>query len=839
MKKLWLLFFISVITLYAIRIYAENSELLISEVQITGGTGKTTNDYIKIYNNTDNILNLFNYRLVKRTETANKDTLIKSWTELTPLLPKGFYLWANSDNDFATTTKADCFTSVTISDDNGIAIRQKDTEQIIDSIAWGDVPIDFAFTETKAISPYTHKSPTKQIFSRKNNQDTNNNKNDFEVIDTNNQNTNPPTDNNPTSNTQNQISNFGGGNAYCQAMKGDVLINEFLSSPSEDEDEWVELISNCSQMVNLENWTLEDGSGTKTILSGTFDKYFVIDAPKVKLNNAGDVIILKNNNGQIIDEVVYGTWQVQRGPKAPGISQSLALDPNTHEFVLSTKPTKSTANVIEAQSTEETTTTKTVATSSPIIIGEILPNPFGADADGEFIELFNQSAQTISLKDWKLTNEAGQIFIFPNIVMTPTTSAAFFKIVTNLSLKNDRDTIKLYTPGSKTTASSVSYKNAPDGQSYLYDTSEKIWLWSLGSTPNKPNILIKPNTEPTAIFYAPDSAEINEQIFLDASDSFDPVNTPLNFFWDFGDKATSTQVSLEHTWTKAGNFTIKLTASDGELDNTKVVKIKIIDPKAVPELAVTPLPIAKAVSPKTTTNNSLLKINAIVVTPPGLFGAQWFYAMPLDDSNKSTNTAIQIYNNKKEFPTLKIGDLIEVQGELYAITDDMRLKTKALEDITVIEHDNILIEKTVAIGDLNKNLANELISVSGKVSRQQGNNIILSDGAKELLIELKPNTKLRAKDFTPESSYQITGILKQASDQLKLWPRGSDDIILLGTSQVLGEKIESSSTTPTATINFVSGKGKEKTLEYLLITALGLIVGLSVLLFKFKKAPTD
>lgn len=834
-KRRVLFLFAIILSITGIFISVANSaDLLISEVQISGD--KSTDDYIKIYNNTNDIFNLKDYRLVKRTAAGTTDTTIYAWENSTPLNPRGFYLWTN--DNIATSTNADCHSDSIISPSNSIAIRQgaENIGLIIDAVSWGTTSTNSLGTDHH-VGNFT--SGKKIIFTP---------------------NDNPPAD--QASNIQNQISNSGGGGStYCQVSKGDVLINEFLSSPGEDEDEWVELISNCSQMVNLENWTLEDGSGTKTTLSGTFDKYFVIDSPKGKLNNAGDAIILKNANGQIIDEIVYGTWQEQVGPKAPGASFSLALDPDTHEFTLCAKPTKGSANIIETQNTEETTT-KTVATSSPIIISEILPNPLGADNEGEFIELLNQSSQTVALKDWQLTNAEGQIFIFPNIFINATTAVAFFKTTTGLSLKNDHDTIKLFAPNNKIASQSVSYKNAQEGQSYIYivdppslnhppvgGEARKTWNWSLVSTPNKTNILIKPNTAPTAIFDSPEQLEINEQIFLDGSDSFDPFSSPLTFAWDFGDQASSTLIASEHAWTKPETFTIKLTVSDGELTSEKVAKIKIIDPNAKPELATisaknnSQASLTTAQVPPanltTNTNNSLLKISAIVVTPPGLFGTQWFYAMPLDDTGKATNAVIQIYNNKKEFPALKIGDLIEVQGELYAIKDDNRLKTKAISDITVLEHDNILIEKTVALSEINKNLVNELISVNGKLAKQQGNNIILSDGTKELLIELKPNTKLRVKDFTPDSSYQITGLLKQAGDQLKLWPRYSDDIILLDNKQVLGEKIESTTSAPTATINFVSSKNKEKTLEYLLITALGLIIGLSVLLFKFKKAPTE
>src|SRR3989338_11602899 len=73
-----------------------DESVLISEVQITGGSGKTANDFIELYNPTGASFNLKGYRLVKRTKTGAADTSIKSWTTDTFIAGNGYYLWANS-----------------------------------------------------------------------------------------------------------------------------------------------------------------------------------------------------------------------------------------------------------------------------------------------------------------------------------------------------------------------------------------------------------------------------------------------------------------------------------------------------------------------------------------------------------------------------------------------------------------------------------------------------------------------------------------------------------------------------------------------------------------------
>ena len=130
-----------------------SNHILISQIQITGGKGKTDDDFIELYNPTEQQINLKGYRLVKRTGNDTNDSLIKSWTTDALIPGYGFYLWANSSfTDIS--VSPDSTTSETLSNDNGVAIRlgPNDTGTIVDSVAWGKAQNVFA-TSSVAFHP--------------------------------------------------------------------------------------------------------------------------------------------------------------------------------------------------------------------------------------------------------------------------------------------------------------------------------------------------------------------------------------------------------------------------------------------------------------------------------------------------------------------------------------------------------------------------------------------------------------------------------------------------------------------------------------------------------------
>lgn len=80
------------------------------------------------------------------------------------------------------------------------------------------------------------------------------------------------------------------------------------------------------------------------------------------------------------------------------------------------------------------------------------------------------------------------------------------------------------------------------------------------------------NTAPVADFSVTSN---NLAVAFDASASYDADNDPLSFSWTFGDGATATGATPSHTYTMAGNYTVKLTVSDGKTTSTtsKIVNV--------------------------------------------------------------------------------------------------------------------------------------------------------------------------------------------------------------------------------------------------------------------------
>jgi PKD repeat protein len=92
-----------------------------------------------------------------------------------------------------------------------------------------------------------------------------------------------------------------------------------------------------------------------------------------------------------------------------------------------------------------------------------------------------------------------------------------------------------------------------------------------------------PNPDPTPTNRAPvaqfslssSTANINVSLSFNASASSDPDGDALTYAWDFGDGQNASGVSATHAFAVAGDFNVKLTVSDGKLENFTTKKVTI------------------------------------------------------------------------------------------------------------------------------------------------------------------------------------------------------------------------------------------------------------------------
>jgi hypothetical protein len=152
---------------------------------------------------------------------------------------------------------------------------------------------------------------------------------------------------------------------------GDIIINEIVSDAN---TEWIELYNNTTTTIGLSEFSIEDGIGTIGGLTGEIlgNDFYVFELPSSKLNNAGDIVILRYDT-TIFDFVVYGNWDdgnISDNFSAVASPNSLARDGNV--FLETITPTKGALNVITADTPSVQPQPQPQGSGGGVVIHEIL-----------------------------------------------------------------------------------------------------------------------------------------------------------------------------------------------------------------------------------------------------------------------------------------------------------------------------------------------------------------------------------------------------------------------------------------------------------------------------------
>ncbi len=109
------------------------------------------------------------------------------------------------------------------------------------------------------------------------------------------------------------------------AVPGDIVINEFFCDPTPQlglaDAEFVELYNRSNKILNVQDWTLADASSNGTLQNGWLlpGEYIVLSSTAnvdsfaiatgvtsfPSLNNSGDNIVIRDNNGVLLDSISY------------------------------------------------------------------------------------------------------------------------------------------------------------------------------------------------------------------------------------------------------------------------------------------------------------------------------------------------------------------------------------------------------------------------------------------------------------------------------------------------------------------------------------------------------
>jgi len=685
-KLVFLSLFFNIIGLFGLirPAQAAPDHLVINQVQITGGSGQTGNDFIELFNPTSAAFDLKGCRLIKRSATANTDTNIKSWTESTIIPPYSFYLWASSSFSNIPLTP-DTTTSQTLSDNNAIALRLGaiDTGQIIDSLAWGEVTNNLAETAPYPTNPAANQSLIRKTDAAASRQDTNNNATDFTLSDISTPHNSLSAPEQPTATNQTIVPSapitpiiiYQTPTLPDTPQVGDIVINELVSDPTNNSQEWIELYNRTDHLINLDNFSLSDGNGTKTPLNGNLgtnnvSRFYVLYSPKGNLNNSGDMVTLRYNE-TIIDQVTYGNWNDGNlTDNAPAISDPYALgrsvdgwDSNNDlsDFV-KTEPTPGSSNKPAGTTTNDNITDNTHNKNNALQFNELYPNPPLNDL-GEFIELVNLSDQDINLDNWTLADETSSYIInstqFSNTIIKAQSFFLLPRTITNIILENSgREKITLTSPD-QTVKLSLNYQGpVREGTSYARD-KDGNYYWTTKPTPNLANVIEKINQPPKLNWDVPADGTNGQVLIFDASDSFDPEGSNLTFLWNFGEGETSNLVTPSHAYAAAKKYTVQLTVTDKQGFSSTDQKTITITDNTTASGKVAGL------------SNGPIYLTELMPNPTGSDNAEWLELYNPNTTNVSTAGWQLIINNKRyPLPNLEItaGDYLTLNKPMGNFT---------------------------------------------------------------------------------------------------------------------------------------------------------------------------
>ena len=554
---------------------AEDDHLIINELQITGGTGKTENDFVEIYNPTNASVNLKGYRLVKRTKTGTSDTSIKSWTSDTIVASKDYYLWANSKDGFADTIKADSATSQSISNDNGIAIRKgaDDTGEIIDSVGWGNC--QNIFVEKTA---FPDNPPANKSIGRKDFKDSDDNAADFSLKDS-----PSPTGSKPADPTPNPLTPPAPPDV--KDYSGKLKINEIFPAPKSKNagKEYVEIFNLSDETINLSGMRIEDEKNHKVmfpaenikpkdffVLEGNFelnntspDTAFLIakDGTKEKpidftsytdptydytyawngsawqwtsketkgtKNQFDEVLSGQIKRDKIVYAGVYANFKVKTDDKAQhftwnfGDGHKSYLKKTRHKYEKSGDYAASLKITGEGEAALLNFIVKAEKFGkTKLKITSLSANPKGRDSENEWLELSNNTKKKIDLKGWSVATGWKNLYNHPiteSFVMKAGETKKLTRKDCAFTLGNKQAKIELRYPNGKV-ADKIKYDRRNDSISedelYQKDGSDWQWIGAQEDTQAQVNPDVSASETPSLENDPPKSEDSSSQIAQD------------------------------------------------------------------------------------------------------------------------------------------------------------------------------------------------------------------------------------------------------------------------------------------------------------------------------------
>lgn len=558
----------------------------------------------------------------------------------------------------------------------------------------------------------------------------------------------------------------------------DILITEILPNPAGDDGlgEFFEVYNRGTQPVDLIGWQLKAG-----VKKFEFKNTIIYPKNYYAVFRLLSGLVLKNSSStiQLFQPLKTTAMQtINYGIAKSGQSFSLNED-GTWQWT--NKPTPGMTNAFELIIEP----VKTVTTTTKIIKQETTKksDALSWQANASSTELTSSGSTTAILQSIKSVSA---------------------KIVINEFLPNPI--------GSDTTGEWIELLNRGTGEVDLLNwgiktQNNKIFKFK-ASNIIRPNNYFVLNRQVSGL--ALNNSKGSLSLLSDSGNLIDTVN------YNSTKQGFSYARKNNNTW----SWTRKITPGKANVLAGSLVVAKTTTKK------VAGVKIVSSIGPVQSNNlrtGQLVRIKGTVLVEPGIVGTQIFYI--------ATPVGLQIYNYKKDFPSLKVGDYVEVTGEVAESNGEQRLKTKTLADIRILGQKELPEPLEINCDKIDDQVPGQLIKITGEITKKTGSSVYLDDGTDEALVYLKTAAKINKKELLEGEQYEIIGLLNKTKSGLRLLPRSIADIVKIQSADaaVQGEVSASS------TWALDPRDQKAELLQYLLVVFGGVILVLAGWLIKKQK----
>ncbi|MCK4592075.1 lamin tail domain-containing protein [Candidatus Parcubacteria bacterium] len=790
------IFFCGSFSLFNNFIFANNNveHLVISEIQIGGET--VYDEFIELYNPTDQEINLENWDLKRKTKSGNESNILNNIEGAIPA--HGYFLIVPRANCGESKTE-DCYKGLIAADDeyttnsfiakDNTILLYDSNENLIDKVGWGGAS-DFE-SEVIINNPENSQS-LERININGAIQDTDNNKNDFVLRDNpeprnsnnsvddseqedstqacppwvevgaNDDNNNQETDSDFDQDTESDNDGEQDGSTQETGANSSIpkiIITEFLPNPedSDRDNEFIEIYNDGDAEVNLDGWTLEDKIGRikkfvipdRTEINAGKYKAFYSDETRITLNNSGDGVVLRDNKDNIIDE----------SPVSDSVKeeQSYALDKNG-SWVLTLRPTPGRENIIKAE--EKIISEKTNEKKD----SESLKDSESKEQNYETSDAQDGSTQA-RLPDGQEYGANNGYDYSDKIVVSEIYPNPFGRD----NREGNYEWIELYNNSDK----DVNLKGwqiddilGKGSKAHIIKENKIIKARSFAVFENIQTKIMLNNSGDEINILWPDGEVVDNLRYEKADEGLSYNWTSDSWVWSNeitpGKNNKTEMIVIEKKLSKNDfknnleqGFVMGVEDAEDELGEIEDMEIDYIE--------------ADIKNIKHFTRHSRVKISGIVSTPPGIFSDNIFYL---------SGSGIQVFSYEARIPRIELGDKIEIIGRVSEVGGEKRILLDNAEDIKIISHDNLVEAQLTSTGNINESVEGYLIMTEGKVSQIKNDVFSLDDGSGEIKIYIKPQTEIEKPKIKIGDWMVIIGQASQTSAGYRILPRFQGDIKL-------------------------------------------------------------